>query len=119
MRQSKPYLSDLFDRDNSVYNCLFLLESNIWKNEREFFGFFFQTLESIDVKISWKQWRPKKPSFSQNRIRGYRDHGTLKPQHSPEPACQIKNFQQFIKEYESYQEFINYSLPGLIEGWIT
>lgn len=67
--------------DSKPQMVLYLLESSyIARNPRELFGLLGKQGREI-VRSTLVFWRePRKPRI-QNRIRGYRDHGSLRPQH--------------------------------------
>lgn len=89
--------------------CYLLETSYIAKNPREIFGLLGKQGKDVSNSIVVYWTEPKRPS-RQQRIRGYRDHGSLRPEHQ-----RLENF-GLTEEARLLQEEIERRRQSIIDS---
>lgn len=99
-----------------IYMIQFLIESTLFQNERELFGFLIKEQKRV-LTIGMKIWSPKKVKPSQFK-RGYNDKGHLKQPHEfrdPWPDDYRSTLEQLEIERERQ---VAYDTQALIRGFL-
>lgn len=94
---------------------LYIIESSEFKNPREFFGFLGSYQKEVR-RFQLYRFKPKKVVKPQ-RVRGYRDHGSMKPLHKWLPSRSDILTQQQIEKEDRDQTIID--TLNFLEGGIT
>lgn len=109
-----------------VYFSLYLQNSNAYGDPRELFGELLRIFSKDRIQayknIFYWTVPTKKAIPHQQRIRGYRDHGSKRPDSAPEPRFRVpggfKTLNEYLQHIERLTEISNQT-DEFLEGWIT